>query len=325
MTELSLIVPVFNEEESITPFLQCVLPILEKHCRAFEIIFCLDPCTDDTEAVIARALEKDSRLKLITLSRRYGQAEATFAGIEHAKGQYIITVDVDLQDPPELMPKMLEQARKGFDVVYSKRLSRVNESWLKMKLAKFGYGLMSHLSNGLIQKECGDYRLISRRVAEQLLALKERHLFLRAQIPLVGFSSTILPYHRQDRACGNGHYNRYIGSIKMGLDGIFCFSAKPLLLIFISAVLLFLPSTAWLLKQAVSALLGSQVASGQVLLIASIAFFTSLQLFALSLVSEYIARIYTETQGRPRYIVDKVMERQDADTRQSPKTTETTR
>lgn len=308
MSELSLIVPVFNEEISIEPFLARVIPLLENITTSYEVLFCLDPSTDQTASMIESFIEKNDNIRLITLSRRFGQAEATFAGIEQARGQYLVTLDVDLQDPPELIEEMLKKGRLGFDVVYSKRLSRVNESFLKLQTAKLGYAVMSYLSNGAIEKECGDYRLFSRRVAKELCALQERHLFLRAQIPLVGFKSTTISYHRQDRAKGEGHYNQFFGSIKMGLDGIFCFSAKPLLLIFFTAVSLFVPSLLWFIKEAMVALMGKQTASSTSYIIASISFFSSLQLFSLSLMSEYIARILTETQRRPRYIIDKIVE-----------------
>lgn len=305
MIDISVIVPVFNEEKSISPFLVRLLPVLESISKNYEVIFCLDPSSDNTKKVIHDNINKNNRISLINFSNRVGQANATFAGIEQSSGNYVVTIDVDLQDPPELIKEMYNKAQSGFDVVYSKRLSREGESKIKCLIADLGYAVMSFLSKGSIQKDCGDYRLISKKVVSNLKKLNERHLFLRGQIPLIGFKSTIVTYHRDSRYLGQGNYNRYWGSIKMGLDGIFCFSTKPLLLIFIAALCLFIPSTLWLLKNLLFSIWQTHTTTNQ-FMIAFFSWLTSLNLFALSLVAEYIGRIYGEVQKRPRYIIDNI-------------------
>jgi dolichol-phosphate mannosyltransferase len=306
---LSVIVPVYNEASSIEPFLARLIPTLTSMQVCYEVIFCLDPSSDNTEQLIKQAIANNPAIKLIILSRRFGQAAATMAGLEKAKGEYAVTIDVDLQDPPELIEAMYAKGRQGFDVVYSRRIARKGEPRLKKLSAFLAYKLLSKLTNKLIPFNCGDYRLLSQKVVKEILAMQEKNPFLRGLIPYVGYQYAVIDYHREKRNSGKTKYNRYFGSIKMGLDGVWGFSTKPLTLIFFVGFSLFIASMLWFGIQLTGLLFGLFAYYRDLMLIAAMAFFSSLQLLALSLISEYLMRIYNQSLNRPLYIIDKFIDK----------------
>ena len=167
MIEISIVVPVRNESESVKPFLQSAENVLKKMGKSYEIVFVLDPSTDDTEKVILDEIKKNKNIKLLTLSRKFGQPAATMAGIHNCRGSYCVIIDVDLQDPPELIEQMYEKIISGFEVVYAKRKSRKGETVLKKIISTIGYYLINKLSDVQIPRNTGDYRIISRKVIEQ--------------------------------------------------------------------------------------------------------------------------------------------------------------
>ena len=224
--ELSVVVPVFNEAGNIEAFLRRLAPILHEHVRAYEVIFAVDPSTDGTEAIIRACRAKDPSVKMLRFSRRFGQPTATLAGIEVATGDAVVVMDVDLQDPPELLVEMLAKWRDGYDVVYAQRRKRTGETLVKRIVAKTGYALINRFAEVPIPRDTGDFRLLDRRVVDQLDRFKETHGFLRGLVALVGFEQTAVEFDRPPRHAGEGNYNRFTGSLRIGINGLVAFSSR---------------------------------------------------------------------------------------------------
>jgi dolichol-phosphate mannosyltransferase len=306
--DISVVVPVYKEETSIRPFLARVEPVLASISSRYEILFCLDPSPDNTEQVIVDEIQRDRRIKLVVFSRRFGQPAATMAGIALSKGASCAVIDVDLQDPPELLRDMHAKMKDGFDVVYAKRRSRKGETVPKRLISWVGYGVINKLSDVEIPRNTGDFRIMSRRVCDELNRLNEGHGFLRGLVAYVGFPQTFVEYDRDARAAGHGKYNRLTGSLKIGLNGIISFGSRPLQLMsligFLVAGFSFLLG-AWYV---VTKLMGWDYNPGLPTTVLVVTFFSGVQLLSLGLMGEYVGRIYDEVKRRPKYIVDKVVE-----------------
>jgi dolichol-phosphate mannosyltransferase len=280
-------------------------PVLAGISDSYEILFCLDPSPDNTADVIAREIKRNPRIRLVVFSRRFGQPAATMAGIALSKGKATVVIDVDLQDPPELIAQMHAKMREGFDVVYAKRKSRKGETLPKRFISWVGYGVINRLSDVRIPRNTGDFRIMSRRVCEELSALNEGHGFLRGLVAYVGFPQTFIEYDRDPRLSGVGNYNRFTGSLKIGLNGIISFGSKPLQMMsivgFFVALLSFLVGAYYLIGK----LVGVPYSAGLPTTVLVVTFFSGVQLLSLGLMGEYVGRIYDEVKRRPKYIVDR--------------------
>jgi len=303
--DISVVVPVFKEEFNILPFLNRLNPVLVKMVDTYEIIFALDPSPDGTEKVIVENSKINSNIKLIKMSRRFGQPAATMAGLAYSKGKRVVVIDVDLQDPPEVIFDLNETMNQGFDVVYATRRTREGETIVKKIFAKFGYKVINALSEVQIPQNTGDFRMMSRRVVDEICALNEKHGFLRGLVAFVGFNQTGVFYDRDARNSGKGNYNRYLGSLRIGINGLVGFSAKPLN--FMSAIGGIIAGLSFLLGgwYAAQKILGFTLTPGLSTTVILISFFAGIQLLSLGLVGEYISRIYDEVKNRPFYIIDK--------------------
>jgi dolichol-phosphate mannosyltransferase len=302
---ISVVVPVFKEELNILPFLNRLNPVLIKVANTYEIIFVLDPSPDNTENVIIEKSKIDSNVKLIKMSRRFGQPAATMAGLAYSKGKRVVVIDVDLQDPPEVIFDLNETMNQGFDVVYATRRTREGETLVKKIFAKFGYKVINALSEVQIPKNTGDFRMMSRRVVDEVCALNEKHGFLRGLVAFVGFNQTGVFYDRDARNSGKGNYNRYLGSLRIGVNGLVGFSAKPLN--YMSATGGIIAGLSFLLGgwYAAQKILGFSLTPGLSTTVILVSFFAGIQLLSLGLLGEYISRIYDEVKNRPTYIIDK--------------------
>ena len=302
---ISIVVPTYQEEKNIPKFLSTVVTILEKITSEFEIIFSMDPSPDRTEEIILEHRSKDQRIKLLKFSRRFGQPMATLAGLQYAGGDTVIVMDVDLQDPPELINEMIAKWREGYDVIYAQRRGREGETGLKRVVASFGYKVINRIAEVRIPPNTGDFRLMSRRVVEEVNRLKECHGFLRGMVALVGFRQTSVLFDRPARFEGTGKYNRFFGSLRIGFNGIFCFSNYALTL---SSQLGFLiASTAFLLAliYLVLKLIGTPFPLGNPTIVILILFLGGVQLISVGILGEYIGRIYEEVRQRPKFIVER--------------------
>jgi dolichol-phosphate mannosyltransferase len=301
----SIVVPVYKEQLNIDPFLKRTMPVLRAIDESFEIIFVLDPSPDSTQEVIVSASDLDPRIKLLKMSRRFGQPAATMAGLAYSTGKRVVVIDVDLQDPPELILDMSTKMDEGYDVVYATRRTREGETFIKKIFASFGYQVINSLSEVQIPRNTGDFRIMSRRVVEEICALSEKHGFLRGLVAFVGFNQTSILYDRDPRLSGKGNYNRYLGSLRIGLNGLVGFSSKPLNLMSAAGAVIsgisFLLGF-WYLFQKV---FGVNLTPGLPTTVILISFFAGIQLLSLGLVGEYISRIYDEVKNRPMYIVEK--------------------
>ncbi len=302
---LSVVVPVYKEEKNIPEFLRRIRPILSGVTEDYEIIFSLDPSPDRTEDVILEARAADARIKLLRFSRRFGQPMATLAGLEYSSGDAVIAMDVDLQDPPELIHEMVAKWREGFDVVLPQRRARTGEPWIKKLVASTGYKVINKIADVKIPPNTGDFRLMARRVVREVVKLKESHGFLRGMVAVVGFKQAIIPFDRPARFAGETNYNRFFGSLRIGFNGIFCFSTYALTLStmfgFIIAGFSFLLMAIYLFYK----LMGWPILWGSPTLVILISFLGGIQLISVGILGEYIGRIYEEVRARPKFIVDR--------------------
>lgn len=303
--QLSIVVPVFKEERAIRPFLARLEATLANLQLSYEVLFCLDPSPDRTEQVIASEIQRNPRIRLIVFSRRFGQPTATMAGVLTARGEVCVVIDVDLQDPPELIPQLYAKLREGYEVVYARRRSRKGETLIKRTVASAAYLVINALSEVDIPRDTGDFRIMTRRVIEELRRLNETHGFLRGLVAYVGFRQAAVEYERDSRLQGTGKYNRLTGSWKIGMNGIVGFSTKPLQMMWMAGAILAAASVvpaAWHAGQRLMGFDPASTLSGTVL---AVAFFAGVQLFCLGLTGEYIGRIYDEVKRRPPFIVDR--------------------
>ena len=305
--DLSVVVAVYKEEENIFPFLERMEAVLERMTVRYEIIFAMDPSPDRTEELICEAIRRNPRIRLIALSRRFGQPAATMAGILMCRGAACVVIDVDLQDPPELIAEMYRKLAEGYEVVVAKRRSRKGETLVKRTITKVGYKVIALLSDVKIPSDTGDFRVMTRRVVEELRGLSECHGFLRGLVAYVGFRQAAVEYDRDERVHGKGNYNRFVGSLRIGLNGLISFSSRPLQLMSLAggaiAGLSFLVG-AWYVVQKLA---GIDLTPGLPTTVLAVTFFSGVQLLCLGLMGEYVGRIYDEVKRRPMYIVDRTV------------------
>ncbi len=303
--QLSLVVPGYREERNIPEFLRRIREVLSGQTEDYEIIFAMDPSPDRTEEVVLAARDADPRIKLLKFSRRFGQPMATLAGMEYSRGEAVIVMDVDMQDPPELVRDMIARWREGYDVVLPQRRERTGEPWIKKVVSAVGYKVINKIANVQIPPNTGDFRLMSRRVVNEVVRLKESHGFLRGMVAVVGFRQIIIPFDRPARFTGETNYNRFLGSLRIGFNGIFCFSTYALTLAtvfgFVIAGFSFLLMAVYLVYK----LLGWEILWGNPTLVILVSFLGGVQLISIGILGEYIGRIYEEVRSRPKFIVDR--------------------
>ena len=302
---ISVIVPVYKEEHGIRPFLLRLESVMSRMDITYEVIFSLDPSPDRTEEVIIEEINRNPAIKLLVFSRRFGQPAATMAGIFRAKGGTCVTIDVDLQDQPELIEQMYFKLKEGYEVVYAKRRSRKGETLVKRMVSAFGYFIINKLSDVAIPRDTGDFRIMTRRVVEELRELNETHGFLRGLVAYVGFKQTFIEYDRDERFVDVGKYNRLTGSLKIGLNGLIGFSSRPLQLMSFAGMGIALFSFLLGVWYVVQKFLGFNLTPGLPTTVLAITFFSGVQLLGLGLIGEYIGRIYDEVKRRPQNIVDR--------------------
>jgi dolichol-phosphate mannosyltransferase len=301
---LSVIVPAYREEENVERLYERVSRVLEPTGVRWELIFSVDPGPDRTEEVILALRERDPRVKMLRFSRRFGQPAATLAGLEAAAGDAAVIIDCDLQDPPEVIAEMIARWRDGYDVVYGQRRTRAGETLPKRIVAALGYRVIRRVADVEIPANTGDFRLMSRRVIDAVVALDEAHGFLRGLVAVVGYRQTAVLYDRDPRAGGASKYNRFLGSLVIGLNGIVSFSRYPLHLISLLGILL--SGVAGLLALVYLGLKLGGVAfpTGNPTIVIVICLFSGIQLLSLGIMGEYVGRIYDEVKRRPKFIVE---------------------
>jgi glycosyltransferase involved in cell wall biosynthesis len=301
---LSVVVPAYREEENIERAYERLASVLDGTGEDWELIFSVDPSPDRTEELILAVRKRDPRVKMLRFSRRFGQPMATIAGMEAASGDAVVVIDCDLQDPPELIPELIARWREGYDVVYAQRRTREGETLIKRGVAALGYRVIARIAEVDIPPNTGDFRLMSRRVVDNVVSLSESHGFLRGLVGLVGFSHTNVLYDRDARAAGKSKYNPFIGSVLIGLNGVIGFSRYPLQLISVFGIgfslFAFLLAVVYLALK----LAGVAFPVGNPTIVIVVAFFSGIQLLSLGVMGEYVGRIYDEVRRRPKYIIE---------------------
>jgi polyisoprenyl-phosphate glycosyltransferase len=301
---VSIVIPTFNEEDNVTAVYERLSKVLDGAGVTWELIFSVDPCTDRTEQVLLALRDRDARVKMLRFSRRFGQPQATLAGMAHASGDAVVVIDCDLQDPPELIGDMIGLWREGFEVVYAQRRTREGETLVKRAVSAVGYRIINRIADVEIPANTGDFRLMSRRVARHVVSLDEAHGFLRGLVGIVGFKQTSLPYDRDPRAAGDSKYNKFLGSLVIGMNGIVSFSRYPLQLISLAG--LFFSFAAFLLAfgYLIAKLAGQAFPLGNPTVVIIVSLFSGIQLLSLGIIGEYVGRIYDEVKHRPKFIVE---------------------
>ncbi|HUB68370.1 MAG TPA: glycosyltransferase family 2 protein [Candidatus Methylacidiphilales bacterium] len=305
--ELSVIIPVYKEEGNVPEFLRRVRPILKSCVADFEIIFCLDPSPDRTQEIILEARKTDPSIKLLAFSRRFGQPMATLGGLQYCRGDAAVVMDVDMQDPPELVTEMVAKWKEGYDVVIAQRRTRTGEPWIKRVMASVGYRVINRIASVEIPPNTGDFRLLNRRVIDEINRLKECHGFLRGLVALVGFRQTLVQFDRPARFAGDTNYNRFLGSLRIGFNGIFCFSTYALSLCTQAGFLIAGLSFLFALIYFIMKLAGAPFPIGNPTIVILILFMGGVQLISAGILGEYIGRIYEEVKQRPKFIVDRAV------------------
>ena len=307
---LSLIAPVKDEEEAIAPFLARVAPILDGLFAeagpegAWEILFVDDGSEDNTLAAILQAHQKDRRVRALSLSRNFGKEAALTAGLDHAAGQAVIPIDVDLQDPPEVIGAMLAKWRDGYEVVYGVRTNRESDSLPKRLTAEFYYRAHNYLSSDKIPEHAGDFRLLDRSVVDIIKQMPERNRFMKGLFAWSGFRQAAVEYERAPRAVGTTKF-RYWKLWTLALDGLTSASTMPLRIwSYVGLVIAFFTLLYAVYVVAHTILFGSDVAGYPSLMVA-VLFFGGLQLVSLGVLGEYVGRILIETKRRPLYVIRK--------------------
>jgi dolichol-phosphate mannosyltransferase len=299
---LSVVVPLYNEEEVIGESYRRLTEVLEGTGESYELIFVNDGSRDKTWPMALALAERDPRLRLISFSRNFGHQTAITAGMDAAQGGAVVVIDADLQDPPEVIPQMLEKWREGEQVVYGLRTKRRGESFFKKATAKVFYRLLNSLTDVHLPNDAGDFRLIDRAVCDALKDLPERNRYVRGLVSWVGFRQTAVEYVRAERFAGTTKYPLR-RMLRLAGDALTSFSYKPLKLsIFIGSLVSFF-SFAYGLVIIFQRLFTDVLYSGWASLACLTLFFNGLILIMMGIIGQYIGRIYDETKGRPLYIV----------------------
>lgn len=302
--KISLVVPVFNEEDAIPIFYKNVREFEELKKHDVEIVFINDGSKDATESIINALAVSDKLVVPVSFTRNFGKEPAICAGLDYATGEAVIPIDVDLQDPIEVIPAMIEKWQSGADIVLAKRSDRSTDGKLKRKTAEWFYKLHNKISDPKIEENVGDFRLLSRHVVENIKLMPERNLFMKGILSWVGGRTDVVEYTRAGRIAGNSKFNGW-KLWNLALEGITSFSTFPLRIWtyigFFVAALSFLYG-AWMIADKI--FWGNPVA-GYPSIIVSILFLGGVQLIGIGVLGEYIGRIYIESKQRPRYIVKK--------------------
>jgi polyisoprenyl-phosphate glycosyltransferase len=304
--DLSVVVPCFNEENVVPDFSRRMHTACEGCCLTrFEIIFVDDGSSDTTWQVIQSLHRKSEHVVGVRLLRNHGHQLAATAGLAHARGAYVLLIDADLQDPPELLPDMLREARNGADVVYGRRVARQGETAFKKLSAKAFYRVLTRLTDLRIHEDTGDFRLMSRKIVYALREMPERQRFIRGMVSWIGGRQVALPYVRDARLAGTTKYPLR-KMIALATDAITGFSAAPLRL----ALWLSLGGGLFslsVLAYAVLAWLFGQTVPGWTSIVGTIAIFGSLQLLVLGIIGEYLGRLFVEQKRRPMFLIDQLI------------------
>jgi glycosyltransferase involved in cell wall biosynthesis len=301
---LSVVVPVKNEEDGILPFVERVGAILDSIAKdeGWEILFVDDGSSDATLAAIVATHQRDARIRALSLSRNFGKEAALSAGLDHARGNAVIPMDVDMQDPPEVLPKMVAKWRDGYEMVFGVRRCRHSDGWAKRVTAGLFYRAHNFVSQDKIPENAGDFRLMDKKVVDVIRALPERNRFMKGLFAWAGFRQAAVEYDRAERETGTTKYN-YWKLWTLALDGITSASTVPLRIWSYVGALVALFALAYASFIAIDTMVFGNRVPGYASIMVSMLFLGGVQLISLGVLGEYVGRILTETKQRPLYVV----------------------
>ncbi|MFP3666013.1 glycosyltransferase family 2 protein [Priestia sp. SIMBA_032] len=298
----SIVVPVYNEEEVIHETYRRLTEVMRSTKEAYELLFVNDGSRDRTAEIIKAYSGQDPDVVLLDFARNFGHQIAITAGMDHARGEAVVVIDADLQDPPELILEMIEKWKQGFDVVYAKRTKRKGETYFKKQTAAMFYRFLRAMTDIDIPLDTGDFRLLDRKVCNQMNSIQEKNRFVRGLVSWVGFKQIAVEYERDERLAGESKYPLK-KMLKLSMDGITSFSYKPLKLASYAGVTLSGIGFIYLLVVLYLKLFTDSTITGWSSLIVIQLFFSGIILIILGMIGEYIGRIYDETKNRPLYII----------------------
>jgi dolichol-phosphate mannosyltransferase len=298
----SFVVPAFNEEQNIVLLYQRIIELMSDFTDLWELIFVNDGSSDKTFDVLKNLSQKDFRIKYIDLSRNFGHQAALSAGLAHARGEAVISMDCDLQDPPEIVRQMIEKHNEGFDIVYARRKNFRKDSFLKRIASKVYYYLLGRYTQVEIPQNVGDFRLTTHRVLEQINRMPEHARYLRGMVAWTGFSHTFVEYHRPDREKGISGYS--FGKLAtLGMDGMVNFSVLPLRIGFLLGIITIVLGSGLLFYQILDVLINGVYYHLYKWLVVLLFIFMGFLFMLMWIIGEYIGKIYDEVRNRPLYIV----------------------
>ena len=300
--EISIVVPLYNEEKNIRLMYDRLVSSILKITSNFEIIYVNDGSKDNSFLELLKLSNEDERVKYINFSRNFGHQIAVTAGLDYSKGAAVVIIDGDLQDPPEVIPEMYALYKEGFEVVYGQRLIRKGESFLKKITAKYFYRILKKITNINIPVDTGDFRLIDRKIVNDLKNMPEQNKFLRGQIAWLGYRQTSIFFERDERKFGETGYP-FSKMLKFALDGITGFSDVPLQFVTKTGIFISFISFLVILYAIFSHFILERTITGWTSLIISSMFIGGVQLISVGIIGEYISRINKNVQNRPLYIV----------------------
>lgn len=302
----SIVAPVFNEKETLPHFYEQVVHVMEGVGESFEIVLINDGSTDGSYAILRELHQSDPRVHVVDFSRNFGHQIAISAGLDHAQGKAVIILDSDLQDPPSVIPRLIERWKEGAEVVYAQRTRREGETRFKLVTASAFYRLISRITSINIPRNTGDFRLLDRSVVNALVAMREQHRFMRGLSAWVGFRQEAVPYERHERFAGTTKYP-FSKMLRFSLDAITSFSHMPLqLATTFGFVLAGLSLLGILIAVFLRLVTGAIVGQASTLIL--VLFLGGIQLIFLGIIGEYLGRIYDEVRARPLYIVREILE-----------------
>ncbi|HET6446000.1 MAG TPA: glycosyltransferase family 2 protein [candidate division Zixibacteria bacterium] len=303
---VSIVIPVYNEEEVLEVLYSRLSTAMDQIEGSWELILVDDGSADDSSAIIQKLHEQDPRVKGISFSRNFGFQEAVTAGLTYARGRAVILSDADLQDPPEIIPEMVEKWREGSDVVYGVRSSREGETWFKKLTAVAFYRLIRQITSVEIPLDTGDFRLMDRRVVNAILRMPERNRFLRGMVPWVGYNQIGLTYEREARYAGQSKFKSVRQMVPFAVDAITSFSYFPLQIATIFGFIIAGISLIAIFAVVILRIFGpTGELSGQATTLVAVLFLGGVQLISLGIIGEYLGRIYDEVKDRPLFLIDK--------------------
>ena len=306
--EFSVIAPCYNEEGGLEQFIGRVIPLMESLNKKFEILLINDGSSDNTLDVSKRLAKSYNQIKIINFSRNFGHQVAVTAGLDHSKGNAVIIIDADLQDPPEVILEMIKKWKEGFQVVFGRRTVRKGESFLKLFSAKIFYIILQKLTSTDIPLDTGDFRLIDKKVVAILKNMREKHRFIRGMVSWTGFKQTPVYYERDPRFAGKTGYSLR-KMLTFALDGITSFSTIPLqFLTLIGIIITAITVLLSLLVFFVKVFIPEYFLAGFPAIVLIVMFFGGIQVLFLGIIGEYVGRIFNEVKNRPQYIIENIFQ-----------------